>query len=295
MGFLLQALDRLLPDPPPRLVFEVGSATIAGVRRAGATVLARASRTLPAPANGSSDIGDRLGGALQELLPDLAPLPSPQAALLLPDDETRLAVFEFAKLPRGSQELRHAVEERFRNSLPFDLGAARIAFQAQEGTQPPSVLAAAAPGPLVHSCEDAFEQVGLLPQYVGLSSAAALNLVSGPDMALLAKLGERALTMAAVHGGSVRLVRRIAFPDGLPAQDSDAVREIAADLYPTLIYIAENLEQPVSKLLLCGFEETLALELEALSPELGCPVAPLLEAGADGQQEPAGLQGYLHG
>ncbi len=294
---MLQALDRLLPDPPPPLVFEIGDAGVVGVRRAGATILARAERALPDPGNGEfqADGRDGLVDALEVLLRELAPLSSPHAALLLPDRETRLAVFEFEKIARRAQELRNAVAARFHNSLPFDAKTARIAYQVQNGVRPPSVLAAAASAPMLLRWEEAFEHVGLVPGYVGLASAAALQLVSGAATTLLLKLGGGAMTMIAVEAGAVRLVRRIALPTGLPEDVSEAIGEILADLYPTLVYVEENLGRPAVRLLLCGLGNLLEPALEFLPRELGLPVEPLVASEAGGGLSDTGLQGYTHG
>ena len=297
MGFLLRALDRLLPDPPPPLVFEIGDGTVLGARRSGRTVLARAERTLAGPENGVPDAGPAGGlrAAVVGLLGELEPLPSPHVALLLPDGETRLALFEFDKLPRKSTDLRLAVEERFRNSLPFDHRTARIAFRRQDDSDPPSVLATAASAPYVRRCEEAFEESGLIPGYVGAASAAALNLVEDDGTTLLLKLAGESMTMAAVEDGTVRLVRRIALPADFAADTDRAVREILADLFPTLAYMEENLGTAASRLRLAGRGELLGAALKTLARELGFPVLPLLQGERAGLTCDAGLLGYVHG
>ena len=78
--------------------------------------------------------------------------------------------------PRRAKDLRNAVAERFRQGLPFDAQDARIACQAQPGSQPVPVLAAAASAPAVLRCEEACEIVGLVPDYVGLATAAARSI-----------------------------------------------------------------------------------------------------------------------
>ena len=294
MARLLQALDRLLPDPPPPLVFEIGWNSMQGALREGDQVLKHADHPWPAPLHAADTEpgADTLAGALDELLRELGPAPSPCAAVLLPDADTRLAVFEFDKPPRRAKDLRNAVAERFRQGLPFDAQDARIACQAQPGSQPVPVLAAAASAPAVLRCEEACEIVGLVPDYVGLATAAALNLVSDPEMTLVIKASGRTLTMAAVAGGAARLVRQIALPDDFGRDIRSALREVLADLFPTLVYVEENLGSPVSRLLACGFEGSLETALEILPRETGCRVEPLTPNGQPGG---AGLRGYIHG
>ena len=297
MGLMLQVLDRLLRDPPPPLVFEIGDAGIVGVRRAGATILARAERALADPGDGElrTDGRDGLVDSLKGLLRELAPLSGPHAALLLPDRETRLAVFEFEKIPRRTQELRNAVKARFHNSLPFDAKTARIAYQVQDRLRPPSVLAAAASVPMLLRWEAAFELVGLVLGYVGLASALALQLVSGAATTFILKLDGRSMTMIVVEDGAVLLVRRIAQPSGLPEDMTEAIGEILADLYPTLVYVEENLGRPATRLLLCGLGNLLEPALEFLPRELGLPVEPLVGGESGDRLRDAGLQGYIHG
>lgn len=297
MGLLLQALDRLLPDPQPALVFEIGDGILCGARRSGQALEARAFRPLPPPRGEvpEEERSDALQSAVKEILPELAPLPSPHVAVLLPDRETRMAVFEVEKLPRRPQELRRSVEERFRHSLPFDARSARIAFRAQGGPRRPSVLATAASAAHVRQWESAFEAAGLLPGYVGLSTAAVLNLIEAGPMTVLVKLGGGALTIIATEDGVVRLVRRIALAIRSDVEAEDAVGEILADLFPTIVYVEENLRAPVSRLLLCGFGELLGPALAIMRSELQIPVESLLDENGDGESPAPGLLGYVHG
>ncbi len=297
MGLLLQTLDRLLPDPEPPLVFEVGDGIVLGARRSGRTVQARAQRELPASdqADPEGPTLEGLHGAVEGLLSELQPLPSRSAAVLLPDDAARLAVFEFDKLPRRPQEFRQAVEDRFRNSLPFDARNARIAFKPQAGGTRPSVLAAAVSTALVRRCEEEFEAAGIRPDFVGTSCAAALNLVGCTEMTVLLTLSGQAMTIAAVENGAVRLVRRISLPAGIATDIPSTVQEVLADLFPTIVYIEENLERSVSRLILAGFGELQGLLLEPLRGQLGFPVEPLLDDDAAAAPCGAGLLGYIHG
>ena len=294
---LLQALNRLLPDPAPMLAFELGDGMLVGVRRAGTSVLARSECKLPEsdraeiqplPPEGLQD-------AIQAVLRELRPVSNPHAAVLLPDEAARMALFEFDKLPRKRQDLRNAVEERFRNSLPFDSRKARIAFRVQRGSSRPSVLATAVATEYLLPCEQAFEAAGLCPGFVGSSCSSALNLVRDPGMAVLLKRGGQSMTITAVEDETVRLLRRIALPDVHEADAAAGVREVLADLFPTLVYIEENLGSKVARLLVAGFGELQSTLLAALPRELGHPVEPLMEHQAAAGSCGAGVMGYLHG
>lgn len=294
---LLQALNRLWPDPQPALVFEVGGSVLMGARRAGTTVLARAERELPETdlAGAQPRPPDGLQDAIQAVLGELHPVSSPHAAVLLPDEAVRLALFEFDSLPRRAQDLRSAVEERFGNSLPFDSRLARINFRVQHGGGRPSVFAAAVSTEYVLRCESAFEAAGLCPGFVGSSCAAALNLVDDDAMAVLLKHGDGAMTITAVEKGTVRLLRRIALPDLHIAGAAAGVREVLADVFPTLVYIEENLGRAAEHLLVAGFGEIQAALVEALPGDAGSPARPLLGPEFASAICGAGLMGYVHG
>lgn len=294
MARLLQALDRLLPDPPPPLVFEIGEGSVEGVRRNGNEIQAHAERTLPAveDSDGALGLAEALQEAIGALLEAIGPAPSPDAAVLLPDADARLAVFEFDSTPRRARDMRLAIKERFHQGLPFDSKSARIAWRVQPGPRPVAVLATAAADDAVRRCEAACEGVGLHPGYVGLSTATALNLVTDPAMTLVLKASGHTMTLAAVEAGIVRLVRRIALPDGFAGDLDAAVREILPDLLPTLVYVEENFGRPAARLLVCGLDGSLQPVRDALADEVGCPVEPLADASVPGG---AGLRGYIHG
>lgn len=296
MGFLLQALNKVLPDPQPELVFEIGERTVSGARRAGSEVLAHAERPLPPSASigpePTADGLDPLRDTVADAVRDLGPVNTPHAAVLLPDNLGRLAVFEFERVPRRPIDLRRAVEDRFRESFAFDTRAARVASHLQPGSRPPSVLSATLPAAAVLHCEQAFKAAGLIPDYVGLSAVACLRLIEDPDMAVLLKISPGVMTMIAIESGIVRLVRQIALAPSFGENAEETLDEILADLFPTLVYIGERLERPASRLLVTGLNGLLARALDTLPREVGCPVMPLTDGTAP---DAVGLRGYIHG
>ena len=296
MGFLLQALDKVLPDPQPELVFEIGDGTVTGARRSRSQVLTHAERPLPPGAKlgpePAVDGLDSLRDVVVDVVRDLGTVNTPHAALLLPDNLGRLAVFEFDRVPRRSNELRRAVEDRFRQSFAFDTRTARVACHLQPGSRPPSVLAVTLPAAAVLHCEQAFKAAGLIPDYVGSSTVASLRLIEDPGMVALLKISPGVMTMIAVEDGVVRLVRQIALAPTFGDNADKALEEILADLFPTLVYIGERLERPASRLLLTGLDGLLADAVDILPSEVGCPVTPLTDGAAP---DAVGLRGYIHG
>ena len=296
---MLRILDRLLPDPPPPLVFEIGEGFLVGVRRTGAAVEARARRELPAGVMeiSSSAAGivdaDSLRALLEEMLVELAPIPRPAAALFLPDAASRLTVLDFDALPSKREEVRSLIEFRLKKAVPFDIGAARMSYRLQNSRGAPSVLVAAAAGESVRPLEQLFAKLGLRLGFVSLASASMLNLVSAEEMTLVTKLGGSTMTMTAVDESAVRLVRSVEAPAEFEATES-TLSEWVADMYPTFAYIEDRFGSPVARLLLAGFGEALEPAVDCFVREFGCPVEALRSANGAVGAEDAGIEGYLH-
>ncbi len=288
MGSWLEALDRLLPDAPPALVFEVGDGVLYGARRAGQAVQARTQRVFTSTAVGDPDGATAI---IDDMLQELQPVPAPDVAVLLSDTDSRLAVIELDSLPRRGRERVAAVAERLGDGLPFDPRTARIAFRQQSNGAPVRVLATAVSTRAVSAWEDPFDRVGLLPKYVGLATAEALNLIQDPEMVLAVRLGPQLMTMAAVEKRSVLMVRQIPRPVERTTEDGDPVDEILSDLFPTLAYVEERFERPVTGVRVSAPEHLLRQLLDVLPTTMDHPVAPLSDSVADA----VGLEGYIHG
>jgi len=297
---MLQLLNKLLPDPPAPLVFEIGEGLLIGVRRTGSTVEARARRELPPNVLEVSShevkIVDTaaLHALFEEILVELAPIPRPTAALLLPDAASKLAVLEFESLPSKPEELRSLIEFRLKKTVPFDIRAARLSYQVQSSRRTPSVLVAATPGEAVWPFEELLREFGLHLGFISLSSASMLNLVSAKEMTLVTKLSGNIMTMAAVDESAVRLVRSVESPQASDGDLEASLSRFVADLYPTFVYIEDNLGAPVSKLLLAGFGASLGPAAEYFAHELGCDVDALRSPNGILGPDDAGIEGYLH-
>jgi hypothetical protein len=112
-------------------------------------------------------------------------------------------------------------------------------------------------------------------------------------MTLFAKLAGRALTMTAVSDDAVRMVRCVDLPPGTDITNAKALDDVLGDLFPTGVLVNDEFGTPVSKLILCGFEEALATATFRFPKELGCEVEFLHgPKGVVGSLE-AGIWGYL--
>jgi hypothetical protein len=154
-------------------------------------------------------------------------------------------------------------------------------------------MVAATPVDVIRQYEAPFERAGLWPGFVSLSTAASLNLLPAGGMTLFAKLAGRALTMTAVSDDAVRMVRCVDLPPGTDITNAKALDDVLGDLYPTVVFVNDEFGTPVSKLILCGFEEALATATFRFPKELGCEVEFLHgPKGVVGSLE-AGIWGYL--
>ncbi len=293
-------LVNLIKDPPPLLVFEISEDGVTGMRRNKKTgeVDGRAERALePGVVDASMirpNVRDtaRLAEAIGGIVEELGPLKRTDAAVLLPDASTRLMVIDFDSIPSKAAQRLEAIRSKLASSLPFDIESARIAYQLEKTAAGLTALVTVTPTEVVRQYEEAFDRAGLWPGYVEQSMAAALNLLESGRMTVLVKLSGGLMTIAAVGDGEVRMVRSVE----LAKERGDSQRlldDMLTDLYPTRIYVEENLGARVERLTLAGFGELLAPALERFPAELEVEVAPLRAAGGVVGPREAGIWGYL--
>lgn len=291
---------QLVGDPPPLLVFEVSEQGVAGVRRHAKTlaVEARAFQPLPEGAVEASAVKenvhhpDEFRQAVQTVLEELGPAKRPDVALILPDDSSRLTVLDLDKLPADARERLALIRWRLKKTVPFDIERARISYQPQPVHSGVSVLVAATPPEVVQQYEAPFQEAGLFPGYVSLSTAAALNLTRGGGMNVLAKMAGNTLTIVALDS-AVRLIRHVDLAEHPPGAVQERLQDMVSDLFPTCVFIKDNLGAEVSNLLLCGFGNLLQPALEFFPRELDCQVEPLRSPAGVVNGNDAGLWGYV--
>ena len=295
-------LKYLVQDPPPLLVFEISRQGVAGVRRNAKTfeTEARAYRALdpdvvkPTPAKHNISKPEQLDEAVNQVKTELGPSKRPDASLIVPDASARLTVLDFNNLPGDQKERLQLIRFRLKKTLPFDAESARIACQIHKAESGSLALVAATLPNVIEQYESPLRKAGLEPGFVSLSTLSAMNLVPDGGMTLFVKLASRSMTMVVLSGGGARLVRTIELAGDADLAAEAAIDEMVGDLYPTFVFIADNLGAPVSKVVLCGFGELLPVALRLLPPELGCEVEPLQSPQGDlVESQDAGIWGYL--
>lgn len=282
-------ISAILQEPPPSVAFELSEAGIAIARMGAKTELdfrpLKPGVLAISPLKDNVMLPDDLSFAVREMAPKNGK--RRDAALILPDYCTRLAVLDFDHFPSDVKEQLALIRFRLRKSVPFDVESAAMSYSLQpaEG-QKLDVVVVVAPLEVVSRYEAPFRAAGMNPGLVTTSSLAALNLIEDGGITVVAKVTGKALTVMVLHQRRLKLVRC------LEISGVDTA-EIAADLYPTFVYIEDNLGAKAERLLLCGFGERLEDARQQFHDELGVDVQPVRSPMAPPGENNAGLLGYL--
>lgn len=307
---MLSRLAHWLSDPPPSLIFEISEAGVSLARLGPKSRLPETVVFSPlaegaveaSPIRENVRHADELDRALRDALGQANGSASAkkkkrkEAALLLPDNCARITVMDFENLPGDAGERLALMRWRLKKAVPFDVDTASIDYQIQRAsgaTKQISVLVAVSPAEVISQYEAAVRRLGLAPGHVSISVAAALNLVVEQGVTMLAKLGAHTLSLVVVDQGQVRLVRTLEAGTGQQTLSEDRFREMAADLYPTFVYVADNFGAPISKLVLAGFGQAFQPAADVFRHDLGYEAEAL--KGPQGIIEPhaAGIWGFL--
>ena len=281
-----------MDDAPPRYAFEISEAGIAGSPTGRPETIFRALDPGVIAVSPVRDNVLRLE-ALAEQVKAFAPQRGQEAAarraLILPDYSVRVSVLDFDSFPSEPEEQLSLVRFRLKKSLPFELDSARISYYCHANgrtAKSVDVVAAVATLEVVSRYEVPFRSAGFQPGLVTTSTLAALELVRGTGVYVLAKLSGNVLTLAVVANGALRLLRSIGLADG-------GVTEIVSHLYPTFAYAEDQLESAPEKLIVCGFPQFASELREELAGEANLEIEPLRSRYGMPDQFNAGLLGYL--
>lgn len=281
LSFLNQ-ITRLVKDPPPSHLFELSEAGVAYAQGTSTGFQAFEPGTLAAsPVEDNILRGDAILSTIQRLTPAGSGKKRRGAALILPDYAARVTVLDFDSFPTVAEEQASLIRFRVKKTIPFDIDSAAVSYFAQPATaaKKVEVVAVTVALEVIARYEAVFRSAGYHPGVVTTSTLAALNLHKGDGVSVLAKLSGRALTVAVIAAGNIKLFRCVSVDD---ASDD----EILAVLHPTFAYAEDELKQPVTKMILCG------LPLE-IAGRLNCEGEVLRSRfGAPGPYN-AGLLGYL--
>ncbi len=292
MASALPTLTALLRDPPPEFVFEISEDALSLARtRNAATVV---TQELPPGVVSASPLRDNVllpelfASEIARLVPPAAGRKRRTAALILPDYSARLSVLDFDSFPEKAEDQEALIRFRVRRSVPFDIDSAALSYWRQNspGGKSHEVVVAVTPAEIVARYEAPFRALGIQPGFITASQVAACELIPLDGISVLAKINGRVLTVLVSHLGVLKLVRSLELTER-------SIAEIAADLYPTFVYIEDNLQAAATRLLLCGFGDLEPAATQQFQAEMAVPVEPLRSRLGAVNGNNAGLLGYL--
>ena len=217
-------------------------------------------------------------------------------ALVIPDYAARVAILDFEGFPPTEAERMTLLRFRLRKSVPFPIDEAQLAYSVQvEAAGKVEVLVVAIARPILQEYETLFVDAGLRLGLVVPSSIAALRLCERGErgLTLLAKAAGSTLSVILLDQGRVRLVRSLDLTGEQDRWQRPGAHAVIPLLQQTFAYCEDQIGQPASRLVLCGFgPETDALgQLAEL--EFNIPYAPVRSKFGIASQENAGLLGLL--
>jgi len=288
---MLEKLKSILQDPPPAMAFEISEAGIAAAR-----IGARAELEFHPLKPGTLSVSplrenvvdpDEFVMAVRALAGTQGSRKRKDAALILPDYCTRIAVLDFDSFPTDAKEQASLVRFRVKRSVPFDVESAAMSYWAQPGPgKRVDVVTVMTPLEIVARYESPFRAAGMRPGLVTASGLAALELAPEAGLSVMAKLTGRVLTVLVRQKATLKLARCIEIP-------STELEDVAAVLIPTFVYVEDNLGGRAEHLFLCGFGSQMDPARHRFTEELGVPVEALRSPLATPGENNAGLLGYL--
>jgi type IV pilus assembly protein PilM len=284
----------IVSDPPPDLAFEICEAGVSMARTKEPGNI-RFQELQPgvlsiSPIHDNVVLPDELSRAVNALLPGSGSRKKYKAALILPDYSARLSVLEFDSFPEKEEDQRALVRFRLKKSVPFDIESAALSYwrQADTARKKQEVVVAVTPLEILARYEAPFRSRGIQTGFVTVSPLAALDLVTNAGISVVAKLNGSVLTIMVMQQHQLKLVRTLELAEA-------TIEEIAADLYPTFVYVEDRFAEPAARILSCGFgalEQAAKAQFEA---ELQIPVESVRSPVAAISANNAGLLGYLQG
>jgi type IV pilus assembly protein PilM len=286
-------ITRLVSDPAPNHLFELSEAGIAFAagRQTGFEAFEEGTLAV-SPIEDNLLRADAAAAAIARIAPEGAGKKRRPAAVILPDYAARVSVLDFDSFPAAAADQAALVRFRVKKTIPFDIESAAVSYYVQPHPSGKriEVIAVTVALEVIARYEALFRSTGFHPGVVTTSGLAALNLFhlnNGDGVAVLAKLSGRALTVAVIADGVVKLFRCVALEEA-------SEEEILAVLNPTFAYVEDELTAPVKRLIVCGIPLEIAVRVPKKS-ELGCEVEPLRSRLGSPGPFNAGLLGYLEG
>jgi type IV pilus assembly protein PilM len=302
---LIDIVQRWVPEPPPDRLFEITETSLAGVSPRTPSEMRQQvliERSLAASPSAPNLLKPHLyRDALAQVSGSAtggrsAAPKQPATGLVIPDYAVRMAILDFEEFPPHEEERNALIRFRLRKSVPFHIDEAQIAYSVQVNEPKRiEVLAIAIARPILTEYETLFTDAGYRVGLVTPSSIAALPLCAGPEpgLTVVAKAAGSTLSVLLVEQGRVRLVRCLDLTSGEGDELDKGDFNILALLQQTLAYAEDQIGQPVTRLLLCGFGPETAAFGRLAQEELRIPYESVHSRFGPASQQNAGLLGLL--
>lgn len=295
---LARRIARWLDLPPhPDLVCEIAPDHVATACWKRNHLEGAAGEPLPPGALAPSPIEtnvanpEALTRALRHVL-ERVPASGRQAALLVPDAVVRVFLLPFETFPRRAAEAVPLLRWRLKKSIPYDVEETVVSWMCQPSRESGvEVVTAVARQRIIREYEQAAEAAGLAPGVVLGSTLAALPLVEDGRVTLVARMNGLTLTTTILAGGRLTVYRS---SDMASEASAIAATELLGEIYPAVAYYQDTAHENVEQLRLAGFSGRFEELREAISTELGCPVAPLGVWPGWDERLPAEARNLLH-
>jgi len=293
---IVDRLQRWISEPAPDHLFELTETSLASVSprapsRQRSDVLVERALT-PSPAAPNLLRPQLYNDALARAVPTLR---RTAAAVVIPDYAVRMAMLDFEEFPAGEEERLALLRFRLRKTVPFHIDEAKLSYSVQV-QQPQNVeaLVVAIARPILEEYESIFTSAGYRVGLVTPSCLATLRLCTGTErgLTLLAKMAGSTLSVLLLDSGVVRLVRCLDLA-GTEHSDSGEEQSVGPVLQQTVAYAEDQINQPVTRLLLCGFGGDTENLGKFATREFGIPWSPVRSKFGTATQENAGLLGLL--
>ncbi|HEY3938259.1 MAG TPA: hypothetical protein VGL97_12565 [Bryobacteraceae bacterium] len=217
------------------------------------------------------------------------------AALVIPDYAVRMAIIDFEEFPAGEQERASLVRFRLRKTVPFPIDEAQLSYAVQvEQAGRIELLVVAIARPILEEYESILVDAGYRVGVVTPSVIAALPFCNDgtKGLTLLVKSAGPTLSMVLLEQRRVRLVRCLDLTND-EAAETGRLEQILLPMQQMLAFAEDQLGQPVSRALLCGFGKETEFLGEQIGQAFGIAHAPVRSRYGPTLAENAGLLGLL--
>jgi type IV pilus assembly protein PilM len=213
---------------------------------------------------------------------------------IVPDAACRVALLDFDTLPERKEEANAVVRFRLKKALPFDAEKAAISYHVVRDKNGVRVIAAVMLDAVLNDYESLFRELGCNPGVVLPSTISALALIDASEPTLALKVDPLSSSLAIVQQDQLLLFRTLEHG----GKDTLTAEQLADDIYPSVVYFADNFKLNVQRLVIAGLPD-----FDQIAPSLeqhtGLPIQEMVPLGVPGETqnkfELSGVAGALYG